>query len=246
MRNQKLIASLVVFFAALSMSTVASADSSSWFGGYSNKSVVKKHQVSNGHVANGDNELGFQFGPSIGSANFSTNVGKTPNADSRTRPTFGMFFEHRLMPYLSVRPELNYVQRGFSMTQGTGAAALSSDYAANYLEIPVLAKGQYQIAAFTPYVVTGPFMGFLIGKGTSTEQNGQSNDGSLDNQINSFNFGWNFGAGSSYAITKTMKADLGLRYSMGFTNVVANQQTNSGDSVKLNAFQILAGLGFAI
>jgi opacity protein-like surface antigen len=242
MKHLKMM-SVFVCLGALTLSTAALADNDS--STYSNRSSVKRHQTVENSIPNGDNLLGMQLGPSVASSNFSVPSGETsPNLDTRTRPTFGMYFEHRILSNLSVRPELNYVQRGFSNTP-QGANATTIDIAANYLELPVMAKGQIELGSFTPYALTGPFIGLLTGKGlTTTNSKGISNDVSIDNLVNTFNFGWNFGAGSSYAITRTIKADLGARYSMAFTNALANSQTNGNTSVKLNSVQVLAGLGF--
>lgn len=240
MRNQKIIAGLLMFCLTLALNTPVFADDFS-----TNSTVTKGAVVEDG--TNRDNVLGLQLGPSVGSASVGVAQGPIPQSDIRTRPMLGMFYEHRFMPYLTFRPEFNYVQRDFGTTSGQGQNEIVSDLTADYFEIPLLAKAQYPFQAFTPYVVTGPFLGLLVGKSMTVSQGiNPSQDENSNNLVNTFNFGWDLGAGSSYAITKTVSADIGLRYSMEFTNALSSNATSGGDSVKLNAFQFLAGLGFAI
>ena len=93
--------------------------------------------------------------------------------------------------------------------------------------------------------MTGPFVGLLVGKGVNmNSKDGHQSSESLNNQVNSFNFGWNFGLGSTLALSRGLKLDGGLRYSLGLTNV--SSTAGSGTSVKLSAFQILVGLSSAI
>jgi opacity protein-like surface antigen len=187
------------------------------------------------------NMVGFQFGPQIASGSLSTNNGAAPDSDSRTRINMGVFFEHAFDSNFVLRPELNFSERGFSMNGQNGSA----DFSANYLEVPAMVKGQLPLGGFTPYVMTGPFVGFLVGKGvTVNTKNGQQSSVNLNNQVNSFNFGWNFGLGSSFAVARGWKLDAGLRYSLGLTNV--SSTSADGDSVKLSAFQVLAGISTAI
>lgn len=246
----KILIALVALCIALS--TSAFADNDSGYAvynsdGYHAHSTVRRHHTSS-KASSGDDVLGFQFGPSISSGNNSVTKGDVPDTDTRTRPAFGFVYEHRFMPVLSFRSELNYVQRGLSTNVGQGQNAATVDEAANYLELPLMAKAQYQIDEFTPYFVTGPFIGLLTGSGQTVTQNGKTVDVGAANapQINTFDFGWNFGVGSTYAITKTFRADVAFRYSMGLTNVESNTATNSGDSTKLNAVQIIAGVGMSI
>jgi opacity protein-like surface antigen len=230
----------LVFFLNLAACS-AYATESSW-----NHSALRDEQSLH-PTGTGDQLVGFQLGPSVGTSTVSVSEGSAPHTDSRTRSMLGAYYEYRFAGYLSIRPELNYVQRGFSQASGQVPNAILSEVSANYFEVPLMVKAHYEIDAFEPYVLTGPFLGLLIGKGVSTTQgNHPSQESSLDHEMNTLDLGWNIGAGSSYAITKIMSADLGLRYSMGLSNAYSTVTTGGSVSATLNAFQVLAGLGFAI
>ena len=199
------------------------------------------------------NLLGFQFGPAIATASMSVKEGEIPKSDSRTRLAIGAFYEHPLSANFVFRPEFDYVQRGFTMKkdiplQGGGAVSTTTDFSANYFELPMMFKGQLPLSGFTPYFMTGPFIGCMIGKSATTNvaatetTKAREVETSLDNKVNSFNFGWNFGAGSRISLTREISLDAGLRYSMGLTNI----SSEAGDSTKLSSFQILAGVAMAI
>ena len=196
------------------------------------------------------NHLGFQFGPQITSGNLSESAGNNvPDTDSRTRLNFGIFLEHNLNPNFAIRPELNYSQMGYSINQPAkpGAAAntaVTADVSADFLQLPVLVKAQMPLQGFTPYAVTGPALGVMMGKDMTVTANNQVTHPSLDGKTNSFAFGWVFGAGSTIPLTKTVSMDASIRYNLGLTN--SESDAAEGESAKLSAFQILAGISMAI
>jgi opacity protein-like surface antigen len=185
------------------------------------------------------NTLGFMVGPEIANRNVSLAAGTVQPTSTRTRAMIGVYYERQMMRYFTLRPEVNYVQRGWSFTQGQ----TSTDMAANYLEIPIHAKGQLPLGVVTPFVLTGPYIGLLMGNGKSVSTIGaQSQDTSTDGMFNTFSFGWNFGGGVDFDLGKHVVLDFTARYSLGLSNVA--QFATSGDSEKLNSVQVLAGLAY--
>ncbi|NBW27503.1 MAG: porin family protein [Flavobacteriaceae bacterium] len=143
-----------------------------------------------------------------GGLNMSNN--SSEGSKSITSFHLGVFAQFKMNDKFAIQPELLYSGQGASTDLGTVNL--------NYLNIPVMAK--YNVAdAFS--IEAGPQIGFLM----------SAKFGSLDfkDQCNSTDFGFNLGAG--YDLNETMS--LGLRYTMGLSNVekdVAGQSNNSKNS----------------
>lgn len=205
------------------------------------RSTVHRSHVK--HETSRDEDfLGFQFGPSIGTVTQSVAAGGTVNpTNTRTRPMFGAYYEHKFIPYFSLRAGLDYDQRGWSSSNNQAGAALRTvDVAANYIELPILAKGQYSFGVVTPFVMTGPFAGLAVGSGQVISANGVDNPQDISNLINSFEFGWDFGTGAAFQVASHIQLEAGMRYSLGVTNLLANAAAGTGD--KLNSLEFLVGM----
>jgi opacity protein-like surface antigen len=192
------------------------------------------------------NTLGLAVGPGVANTQVSVPVGgaNPASASSRTRPFFGAYYERALIPYLSLRGELDYNQRGYSVTTGQGQAATVTDNAMNYIEMPIEVKGMYRFGVVTPYAVTGPFLGLLVSSGQVVQAGGQLQENDISNAINTFNFGWNFGAGTTFHVASHLELDASFRYSLGLANILA--QSDPGVSRKLSSLQVIAGIGFTL
>lgn len=222
---------------AVSSSSTDSAIYSSMSSSEKNTSTT---QIQNNNLSllNGTT-VGAQIGAGMGSVSFSLPSGvNSPDTSTRTRPMIGVFAEKSINEMIAARTELNYVQRGFTMSETTNLMKL--DAAANYLELPLLVKAQTNIDKFTPYVLTGPQLGILVSSGSSLEFQGRTFD-STETNINTFNVAWNLGAGTKVEFSKDFALDLGVRYSKGLTNVAGGETGDS--STKLNSLQFLAGVG---
>ena len=143
-----------------------------------------------------------------GGLNMSSNSGD--GLKSITSFHLGGFAQFKMNDKFAIQPELLYSAQGAKSDFGT--------LNLNYINIPVMAK--YNVAdAFS--IEAGPQIGFLM----------SATFASVDykDQCNSTDFGFNLGAG--YDLNETMS--LGLRYTMGLTNVekdVAGQASNSKNS----------------
>jgi opacity protein-like surface antigen len=191
------------------------------------------------------NFLGLQSGMGLAMVSMNQTPGAVPqNNDSRLRFNVGGYYERRFIPYVGLRVEFDYNQRGFSTSDGQGLGATTQSYSVNYLEFPLMAKAQIPIRWFTPYVLAGPFVGVAVARTRTDSAGGQSQDTPIDNTVNSFNFGLNFGGGATFEVVRHFNLELGIRYSMGLINVVADPLP--GASVKLNSLEFMSGVAYSI
>ena len=218
-------------------------------------STVKKHHAA--EASDDDsNIIGFQSGIGIAGANFGEPQGvQSPNSGSRVLLNMGAFYEHRFIPYFGFRAELDFSQRGYSLSDNNAQVndpnAASNNYTLSYLEIPLLMKTQFKAGIVTPYFATGPFFGFLVGKNLSVSQGGQTEDQPITN-VNSFNFGIDFGAGCAIEVARHFNIEIGARYSMGLINLESTPQGQVAqpgqdtETIKSNSIQIMTGLAYSI
>jgi long-subunit fatty acid transport protein len=147
-----------------------------------------------------------------GGLNMSNN--SADGSKSITSFHLGGFAQFKMNDKLAIQPELLYSAQGREFTE----SGMSFTTNLNYINIPVMAK--YNVAdAFS--IEAGPQIGFLM--------SAKSGGGDIKDACNSTDFGFNLGAG--YDLNETMS--LGLRYTMGLTNVekdVAGQASNSKNS----------------
>jgi hypothetical protein len=79
----------------------------------------------------------------------------------------------------------------------------------------------------------------------SDEPNGYpSNEGDIKDQLKSLNLALDFGAGIGYKLVPTTTLTLGVRYSLGLSDVSSDtgKQQNGNRSIKTTGFQIIAGV----
>ena len=116
----------------------------------------------------------------------------------------------------SVQPELVFSTQGAKFEESFGGVSYDYDLNLNYLNIPVMAK-YYVAEGFS--LEAGPQIGFLM----SAKAKADGGDEDVKDSFNSTDFGLNFGAG--YNVTENI--NLGLRYSLGLSNIV--KEDGAGD-----------------
>lgn len=167
----------------------------------------------------------FQFGVKAG-ANFSNLTGSdVQDAKTLVSVNAGVFAKLPVTRTVSVQPELVYSGQGAKYNDGTVTATQHI----NYFNIPVLLK-YHNFSGF--FLETGPQLGFLLS--ASAKESGVSEDDK--NGFKSADFSWVFGAG--YKIPTT-RLSIDLRYNLGISNVITNNDQNTDNSSAHNGiFQL--------
>ncbi len=186
--------------------------------------------------------IGVQGSLGIAHASVSLPQGFESNTSSRLRFMTGAFYEYRFIPYIGARAEFDFHQRGFSTPlQGDG----SRNFSVNYLEFPLSARAQIPTRYVTPFLLTGPFLGIAVSKFRYDSGNGQSTtDVDISDDVNTVNFGFNFGAGIDFHVIEHFNIELMARYSLSVLNALANPQTDN--AIRLNDVQFISGVSFSI
>jgi len=161
----------------------------------------------------------------------------------------GVYAEFPLTNIFSFQPELMFVQKGGSedgdffddddffnddINGGTQKLTL------NYLDVPLLGRANIPLQAdFTPYVVVGPSIGYLLSASIN-----DVDDDDIDELFKSLNFGFIIGAGVEFG---NLVVD--LRYDIGLSNILDDsflQDEFNGDNDFGDIFDdFFAGIDFS-
>ena len=160
------------------------------------------------------------FGAKAG-LNFASMVGDDAEGlDGRTSFHLGATAEIEISESFSIQPELLYSGQGYSYNDATAKV--------DYINLPVMAKF-YVADGFS--VEAGPQIGFLAS--AKADVGGVSVD--IKDELKSTDFAFNIGAG--YKVSSVL--NLGLRYSMGLTDV-----EDDSNGFKHSVFLLSIGYNF--
>ncbi|MCJ7446177.1 MAG: PorT family protein [Bacteroidales bacterium] len=154
---------------------------------------------------------------------------------------FGGFLEYRIMKQLSIRPEINYVQKG-TRFQSTGLSSgveidMNLIMQNDYIESPFLLKLSLtnNENLLQPYLIGGPGVGYLIisnikAKATADGDSAEETEEYEGNRELDFNL--NIGVG-----IKFKEGSIELRYQKGLQPILTDEASDGLD-IKANFFSI--------
>ena len=175
------------------------------------------------------NAQDVKFGAKAG-INFSNIYGDDVE-DNEVRTSFhiGAVAEIKISEKFSIQPEVLYSAQGVTNDQDNVDVTLKLDY----LNIPVMAK-YYVAKGFS--LEAGPQLGFLLSAKAKGESGDESSELDIKDELESIDFGLNFGAG--------YKLDNGLNFSARYNLGLSNISEDSDSAVKNSVFQISVGYFF--
>lgn len=192
-------------------------------------SVSVQSQTFSGGLRGGINFAQWKQNIQISSTQTGT-ISTALTTDSRTGYLIGIYYTIMFSENVGLQPELFY--------NSVGSRSGSSSISINYASLPIFLR--YNITNQF-HLLGGPQIGYLISAdGQNTSPTGGTTTNIKDN-INSIDLSGVFGIG-----VDLRKINLGLRYSIGLTNIIKNPTGSSqGFSFKQEVsnvgWQIVAG-----
>jgi len=192
-------------------------------------SVSVQSQTFSGGLRGGINFAQWKQNIQISSTQTGT-ISTALTTDSRTGYLIGIYYTIMFSENVGLQPELFY--------NSVGSRSGSSSISINYASLPIFLR--YNITNQF-HLLGGPQIGYLISAdGQNTSPTGGATTNIKDN-INSIDLSGVFGIG-----VDLRKINLGLRYSIGLTNIIKNPTGSSqGFSFKQEVsnvgWQIVAG-----
>ncbi|HEX8530411.1 MAG TPA: porin family protein [Cytophagales bacterium] len=147
--------------------------------------------------------------------------------------------------FLSIQPEILYVQKGF-LAKGKEVVDFDIGYRFNYLEVPLLLKVNFGGEKMKFYVNAGPSIGYLLNGRTTGRTNSKSILTSIEDYdvpikfmdrpvgydvrglyANRIEAGLNLGGGVGYAFAGSTVLFVDVRYNMGLTDFNKQEQSKN-------------------
>ena len=167
--------------------------------------------------------------------------------DRRSGWEASAFAEKRILPFLSVRGEIGYTQRGFVEStseidpDGNKVARRDATTRLDYLTMPLLAKFKYNTTPLSIYALYGHRLDILVGRNSGAFE---FSEGTVESEIaglyESTVFGGAIGIGMETNQLPT-RLFIESRYDIDFTDSFGSDTSRS---VRNNAFSVVMGIAF--
>lgn len=155
--------------------------------------------------------------------NFANVGGDVPDefdTETRTGLVLGLFHHLEMTETFGFRPEVMYVQKGYSIDEEFFGMAVESEFQVDYIDIflPAIMTINPQ-ESLSPQVFAGPYAGFNISAEAESTVMDQTETEDISDEVASLDFGLTFGAGAMIDLGPgNLTAD--VRYNLGLANVV--------------------------
>lgn len=173
-----------------------------------------------------------KFGAKV-ALNIASLTGDVDNPSSLVGFQIGGFAEFKISEKFAIQPELMYSAQGGKESYNQEGFEVEGTTKLGYINIPIMAK-YYVAKSFS--LEAGPQIGFLMSAKAEMKAAGESLSVDVKDEVESVDFGLNFGAG--YDFTENLSA--GLRYNLGLANAAKADNTD----VKNSVFSISVGYKF--
>lgn len=201
--------------------------------------------------------IGFKAGYNVNNVYTTDGLGSiAPNFNNIDGFQFGLLADVPVVAGFSVQPELNFLRKGFSLTEGFDAELLgvnvpigaTADTKISYVEVPLLFKYTFGQDLLKAYVAAGPTVGYATDGRIDTRAKAllELDLGSVDLDLDNLGYErWEVGA----AIGGGLELDLAgvdvftdVRYQRGFTELYDIPLLT--EKVRNTGFALSAGLRF--
>jgi len=206
---------------------------------------------------NAQYSIGVKVGANLADTRLEGLIGGVlPNQTTFTGYTMGIIGEIPLMDNLSFRPELNYIQKGFTVSQAFDVNLIGIEMPIgakartrlNYVEMPLLMKYSIGSESAKAYVIAGPNVSYAANaqlRPVATliiDFNLPRVDIDLSNDIyQRWELSGTVGAGGEIKVANG-KIFSDARYTYGFTNMLNNPVVDL--QIKNQGFNISAGYAY--
>lgn len=153
-------------------------------------------------------------------ANIDGDIPDEFDTETRTGLAFGLFHHMQMTETFGFRPELMYVQKGYSMDAEFFGMSVESEFKVDYIDIvlPAIMTINPQ-ESLSPQVFAGPYAGFNISAEAESTVMDQTETEDISDDVASLDFGLTFGAGAMIEFG-TGNLTLDVRYNLGLANIV--------------------------
>jgi hypothetical protein len=187
--------------------------------------------------------IGVQAGPNFATAKFDPPLDIEGPGGTKISPSgmtgliVGALVQFNLGDWFTLQPEVAYIEKGatYSNVAGTG---INVNLKASYIEIPVLAKINFNFGPLRVFGEAGPYLGFLLSS-KITDGSGAINT-DMKSSTKGTDYGLDVGAGVAITGIPLIEPFADIRYSVGLANI----SSVSSNTSKLSGTQVRVGVTF--
>lgn len=159
----------------------------------------------------------------------------------------GGSFNIRLIPFISLQPEIIYTEKGANLDEiESSGQRFSAEGSVDltYLEVPILLKARLPVPGLSPIVYAGPAIAFNLDAEWDSDIPDVvgirfGDDIELKDYVKSADLGFVFGAGIEFG-APVLKINLEARYTMGITELDDSEDFELG--ARNNVISIILGV----
>lgn len=190
--------------------------------------IVAVVLISMSYKAHSEVDLGGMLGANFANVNLESSENITH--ENRSALAIGLFTNFHANDFLSLQVTPMYIQKG-----GHGDNLKFGEFTADYFEIPVLARGNFNLGALNPYVLLGPSVGFRLNSTVT------SDDADISDKLSSMDFSLQFGGGLELKL-ESISLFTQFTYAYGMTDLNGDGNIEFINKLYTRGIAIFAGI----
>lgn len=190
--------------------------------------IVAVVLISMSYKAKSEVDLGGMLGANFASVNLESS--ENIKSENRSAIAIGLFTNFHANDFLSLQVTPMYIQKG-----GHGDNLKFSEFTADYFEIPVLARGNFNLGALNPYVLLGPSLGFRLNSTVT------SDGADISDKLSSMDFSLQFGGGLELKL-ESISLFSQFTYAYGMTDLNGDGNIEFINKLYTRGIAIFAGI----
>lgn len=190
--------------------------------------IVAVVLISMSYKAQSEVDLGGMLGANFANVNLESS--ENIKSENRSAIAVGLFTNFHANDFLSLQVTPMYIQKG-----GHGDNLKFSEFTADYFEIPVLARGNFNLGALNPYVLLGPSLGFRLNSTVT------SDGADISDKLSSMDFSLQFGGGLELKL-ESISLFSQFTYAYGMTDLNGDGNIEFINKLYTRGIAIFAGI----
>ncbi len=187
--------------------------------------------------------LGARMGINSAAASIHLSYGDSYQTSRRIGLVTGIALEFGLVGPLSVRFEPQYVQKGYRLQDDYLGDELTVVGHIDYVELPMLLKGAWDIGRVSLFAFAGPNIGVRSSAEVAELFPDSTEVSSVEYATKDFDVALDLGLGIGYKVNPTAMVIADVRYSYGLVNI---DNGGRGDIYQSRDIKVMLGMMFML
>jgi len=133
--------------------------------------------------------------------------------------TIGGIVNYQITDMFSLQTEPRYIQKGERVEYSVGSFDADNKIYFNYMELPIYLITEFDVSEFSPMLIGGVNLGYLLNTDVETNINGEEENFDITDDYNNIDLSIEFGVGLKYKMNNVTNLLLNVRYSHGIYDI---------------------------